>query len=658
MAYNHLLADGSPITAPHIQAQYYLPIVDRTLELQTVVHFVEFAFGGPLPNGTRPSSLDTLLDDEVDFFQGSESNESVMGKIMVSLGSEEDSSRLTMVGKNIHSLKSRLWEGITPLSDQRWEEEGLHLDENFDQACQHLSAAVAVFEYLNAAEVQESLRETFNLIYAHWEGLDAEINRKRRRNGEGHISMAGLWTTYMESRYKVMTHRAHQWVTRHVDELRAPIFQGLLDHESDFEGLMVPDDVQWKLTNALHMLLEISIRADYMVMMPMEGYNGYTPLDRTDTDPYGMYSANYTERGQAYPQRMKSLSHQLSFNKIFSRIDSGTERPEQTSGEEYHESAMEQVEAQIAVRKELRGEDWDEELQEPWITRRLAFINNEDNASPSDAGFVIYRLTYGQSEREWTNFIQELGEHMSDWGTGQTGSDSIKPYLKLHWIDGKELGFAEGDIDAAKEHFNQNFNNNNGDNSKTKTIDLQRTAFLAINPASFTSYTNPNTTNPPINSTTHPHDHSIPRSTHPFLLAIDPNFDPAEGPYRPDETPGYTGEMRITGSLIWGDLFAILDTQSATLEELWPLAMHHPEQVYVGPVIPLQLCAWGAESPIAWWLLVEVFWEVVNSLLGELKGWRGMIVLVVLGAGGYWFTRWFTRWLRRGGRWFSVTLQY
>lgn len=81
-----------------------------------------------------------------------------------------------------------------------------------------------------------------------------------------------------------------------------------------------------------------------------------------------------------------------------------------------------------------------------------------------------------------------------------------------------------------------------------------------------------------------------------FVLAIDPSFDPEVGIERADESPDYNGQMRVRGSLVWGDLYALLESQSAELPDLWPLAMHHPNQVYVGPVIPLQRYHWQAQK--------------------------------------------------------------
>lgn len=419
------------------------------------MQFICFALGNPLPTGTRPSSITSLTEEEFAFMQGnhpassSVETESVIHHIMVHIGSNEDAGRLCGIGKNIHSLKSRLWEGITPLSDQRWQEKGLHLPENLGQACQHLSAVVAVFEYLNVKQVRDNLRVTFNLVHDLLEAIDPVLNERRTEIGEEHVSVANLWTIFMTAHLEVVTQRAHKWVTQHIDALRAPIMQDLLNHQSSKEGTGEPDEMQWKFCNALHLLLEISVRADYMITMPMEGWKGYAAPENGNGPPE-MYVADATKRGKAYAERVKLLSHEISFDKLMKDISSG-DIPKLTSGESYHESAMEQIVAQTQMRSELRGESIDSILQEPWITSRLCSIQSTvEYDLPKDYGLAIYRLTYGQSESEWSEFVQNMEKHIANWGTGQTGSDAIKPYLKLHWIDGKELGFAEGDIEAAK----------------------------------------------------------------------------------------------------------------------------------------------------------------------------------------------------------------
>ncbi|KAJ5676717.1 uncharacterized protein N7477_002350 [Penicillium maclennaniae] len=477
----------------------------------------------------------------------------------------------------MQSLKSRLWEGISPLSDQRWQEKELHLRENFDQACQQLSAVVAVFEYLNTHQVQENLRVTFNLIHDLCETLETVINKRRTETGAEHVNVADLWTMYMTAHLEVVTQRAHKWVRQHVDELRVPIMQEVLTYQPSNKETVFSDEKQWELGDAVQMLLEVSIRADYNIMIPMEGYKGYK-APKKGNGPPEIYSKDITERGPAYAQHMKRVSDQVMITRIVERISSG-DNTKQTSGESLFDSAMDQLTAHEQVRREMRGDSLDSTLQEPWIVAALAQIEYaKQNDLIENHGLAVYRLTYGQSEQKWIEFVQNLETSIFDWGTGQTGSDAIKPYLKLHWIDGRELSLAEGDTEAAKRaklivnlwHFNETFNDDSAENESKISLKLQRD------------------TPPPL---------ACFQATPPaFVLAIDPSFDPVVGFDRPDESPHYNSQMRILGGLIWGDMYAQLVSQSTGLDGLWPLAMHHPNQVYVGPVTSMQALSWKSQD--------------------------------------------------------------
>lgn len=436
----------------------YYGSVDRILEPQTVVGFIGFLFGNPLPDGTRPSSIATLPMEDLEIIQGpnylssqsSPDSASPLHRVMNFVGSWEDQSRLCGVGKNIQSLKSRLWSGITPLSDQRWKERRLHLRENFDQACQNLGAVVAVFEYLNVPEVQDNLRQTFNLMYDVWAEVDTVLNQRRAHIGAPPISIANLWTLYMSTHLDLITQRAHKWVTEHVDTLRAPFMQDILNHEPLFDGKAFPDKMQWELGDALHILLETAVRADHTIMIPMDGYKGYKAPE-TGGGPPEMYARNDDERGAAYSQRVKTLSHKIAIERVIQQFSEGSKAEEVSSGKSLHESAMDQIDAQRQVRRELRGNSLDLTLQEPWISSKLFLLKQmKEKGSPMQFGFVIYRLTYGQSDSEWLDFTSRMEKHILDWGAGQGGSDAIKPYLKLHWVDGRETGIEENDIEAAK----------------------------------------------------------------------------------------------------------------------------------------------------------------------------------------------------------------
>lgn len=73
------------------------------------------------------------------------------------------------------------------------------------------------------------------------------------------------------------------------------------------------------------------------------------------------------------------------------------------------------------------------------------------------------------------------------------------------------------------------------------------------------------------------------------MIAIDADHDPNEVyTERSDESPGYKGVVRVLGSLLWDDVGPQVFMQTQHLFELWPLAMHHPQGVYEGPLGRIQ----------------------------------------------------------------------
>jgi hypothetical protein len=109
---------------------------------------------------------------------------------------------------------------------------------------------------------------------------------------------------------------------------------------------------------------------------------------------------------------------------------------------------------------------------------------------------------------------------------------------------------------------------------------MHEEVFLAIGDDSVASYMSP-------------HESSeYPGEDTGFILAVDADFDPEQPDDHADESPGYSGVLRILGNLVWGDLFAMMTAETQFPRELWPLAMDHPEQVYVGWPVPSQVQRW------------------------------------------------------------------
>ena len=82
------------------------------------------------------------------------------------------------------------------------------------------------------------------------------------------------------------------------------------------------------------------------------------------------------------------------------------------------------------------------------------------------------------------------------------------------------------------------------------------------------------------------------------ILAVDASFDPTAPNEHAEESPGFNGQMRILGNLVWSELYAMLALRCASLEDMWPLAMDHPQKVYTGPTVPSQRNEWAEQNAI------------------------------------------------------------
>jgi hypothetical protein len=365
---------------------------------------------------------------------------------MTRIGSYEDSGRLTVVEKSIHAMKSRLWEGLVPLSRNRWRAMELDDSKHFQAAYQHLGAVVSTFEYLNKSEQAANLRETFNLISEHLADFEAALNSRRSMKGDAPISMTALWEEFIRAHYQAMTTGAHAWVLSHINTLRQPILRELLVCKPTSEDQPSPE--QWELTNKLHELTELAARADYTILVPMEGYTGYSKPAPGEYPE--LKSSDLATRRQAYSDRLKLLSR----TKIFESMMTNPIPNEPPKGPANSESMVQTYNAQTEAQNELRIETRGMPDSMPpagWISDIIR--SRGESANPiGPRGFVAYRLSYRQSDEEWAAFLRKLEADLADWGDGIDGAEDIQASLKLQWLDGKELGIADGDVEAAKRY--------------------------------------------------------------------------------------------------------------------------------------------------------------------------------------------------------------
>jgi hypothetical protein len=337
---------------------------------------------------------------------------------MVRIGSYEDEDGLTLVQKNIQAMKLRLWEGLPPLSDTQWRAKELDKPENFGIAC----------------------------ISVHLSDFGNALNALRSTQGKEPVNMAALWEEFIRVHYQVMTTRAHSWVLSHVNALRRPILRNLRAHQPPSSTEVSPE--QWELTDKLQLVGETGVSADWGIWMPMAGYIG----NRLPTERFAipeLRSYNWDVRRRAHMLQARGMNMEKIF--IYTRNNPLTPRPrrEISNPEDLYRLAITQIQTHGDLRRWMRGEPTPLPMDR-WIsdTLRLQELGNDDD----QLRFDVYRLTYRQTDEEWRSFVQKFETDAANWGEGVAGADRVRGLLKLRWLDGKELGIPEGDINAAKRY--------------------------------------------------------------------------------------------------------------------------------------------------------------------------------------------------------------
>jgi hypothetical protein len=186
-------------------------------------------------------------------------------------------------------------------------------------------------------------------------------------------------------------------------------------------------------------------------------------------------------------------------------------------------------------------------------------------------GFVCYRLTYEHSDAEWAEFMTKLRANMYEPRNGEwiQGCESIADRAALETPDGRDLGIAEGGVEAAKRHFKETY-------TMLPTLGhMWAQDLLVVDAQSYASYAHADS------------EPEGPPPPPPFAQS----FGDKGGHVRlvgypqgmlDQMSPGYRGELKVLSSLVFTEVYPPLATFALRPMGLWPLARLHPKEVFVG----------------------------------------------------------------------------
>jgi hypothetical protein len=361
---------------------------------------------------------------------------------------------------------------MVPISRDRWLERKMDDPQNHRNLFELFQDIFTIFAWLNHDQTLDRLRSSFNWLVDKYVEFESAANLRREQNGiQEKLNLAGMWAEYYHAVISDMSNRTHQWLVDRVDEVQTRAFAeytaALKEAGSDQEAIGTAGKKYYECVQDLNAMMT---KADYMLDIPMVGFKGYTPSGSASDlslpvrqDSYGKIAETMSWKYQeailhAQDQDPKSKEQKpedlLDYVNQLKKGPQPAEprfRDHETFIGHYNEGKKNRSE----VRRMLRGEA--KPLNEEyWITilkeRMNFYLQNGRDRKTHRWGFVCYRLTYRQNDVEWAEFKEKLEADIFKTGNWIQGYDSIADMAGLEYIDGRDVGIAEGDIDAAKRY--------------------------------------------------------------------------------------------------------------------------------------------------------------------------------------------------------------
>ncbi|CAG8951508.1 hypothetical protein HYFRA_00007424 [Hymenoscyphus fraxineus] len=126
-------------------------------------------------------------------------------------------------------------------------------------------------------------------------------------------------------------------------------------------------------------------------------------------------------------------------------------------------------------------------------------------------GFLVYRLSYSETDEEWAAKKERIIQEVEKGWEGVVDAESVGRKAVLRWIDGRKVEIEEGDLEAARKHFNSA---TIPDSPNHIPRGLTTRTALAVTPASLKSFDSGS------KMTTHSNTKKLPGDFCPFIHAI------------------------------------------------------------------------------------------------------------------------------------------
>jgi hypothetical protein len=203
------------------------------------MHFGDYATTGRLPDGTQ-SSLPLMTLEEhgllyTPYHRWAEgptkikdtSCEDALAPLFGAPfeGTDLKIAPYTDFAAKLVPLKAKLWQGMAPMSRDRWLQKKMDDPANWRTLMELMNDILLLYRWWNLEIVQTSMRAGFNFMVDKYVGFATALNDRREKNGiPERLDLAAMWAEYFQARISAMTEKTHRWLVDRVEEVQSRAF--------------------------------------------------------------------------------------------------------------------------------------------------------------------------------------------------------------------------------------------------------------------------------------------------------------------------------------------------------------------------------------------------------------------------------------------------
>jgi hypothetical protein len=511
----------------------------------------------------------TMCISDLDRIHGIDSLTSILS------GGPYQSPQMDMMTPDLHQTKQHQWLGLPPLSSRRWAQKKLDAPENLDRALEHIVGGTLI--YFNLPNTTRNMRRAYAKALEIFTNFDTTLAAHHAFTSAPPPAarLADLWSDFFLTHLVSIGNRAHAWASSHLSTLADNLI-ARLEAAPTAPSADRASPQQDALLTQYENLANVIAYIDYTTLIPLTGfttslahfrpppivhwpaYTGSAPLIP------GTFPADLETRAAVYHRRLAFLVRQTL------TASNAVNPPVRGEGAWAPAAVVAplrlQREAYAQGRRELRGEAGS--CEEPmWVLPLKELLQRH-----SSWGFVGYRLWYaGVSDAEWTAFADRFERDVMLSLSAAGVEEEVRARAKVRWLDGRECGIAEGDVDAARRHYETVVR------EEGQGMALAPGAFLVAGRDEVEAYLSRGEGKG--EGWTEWLDAA---DVAPFVTLVDAK-KPRAGPGEGEETgPQFDGQVRVAGSVLLDTVWPSLP--HLKVEDLWKMASLHPMWVYVGGV--------------------------------------------------------------------------